>query len=123
MSADFPNLFMIFGPMGPFTNQPPAHEAQVDWVAEAVKYVRDNGFETIVPTHEAEDAWVATCDEIAYGTLFPRVNSWINGANIPGKPITVMFYMAGMGAYMDQLQQAIDTKYDGFQLAGAKEPV
>jgi len=122
MSAEFPNLFMIFGPMGPFTNQPPAHEVQVDWAAEAIKYVRDNGFETIEPTQEAEDAWVATCDEIAYGTLFPRVNSWINGANIPGKPITVMFYMAGMGAYMDQLQHAIDTKYDGFQVAGAKTP-
>lgn len=118
MAAGFPNMFMIFGPMGPFTNQPPAHEVQVNWVADAIAHVRGSGQQSIEPTQEAEDQWVATCDEIAYQTLFPRVNSWINGANIPGKPVTVMFYMAGMGAYMDQLQNAKDTQYAEFKLEG-----
>jgi cation diffusion facilitator CzcD-associated flavoprotein CzcO len=117
MSADFPNMFMIFGPMGPFTNQPPAHEVQVDWVAAAINHVRANDLATVEPTQEAEDQWLATCDEIAYATLFPQVDSWINGANVPGKPIAVMFYMAGMGAYMEQLQAAVDTGYAGFRLA------
>lgn len=116
MTADFPNMFMIFGPMGPFTNQPPAHEVQVDWIADAVSYVRTQGLDTIEPTREAEDHWVATCDEIAYSTLFPQVDSWINGANIPGKPVTVMFYMAGMGAYMEQLELAVDSGYQEFRL-------
>lgn len=119
MTADFPNLFMIFGPMGPFTNQPPAHEVQVNWSAAAIRHVMDTGRDTIEPTKEAEDAWVATCDEIAYQTLFPKVDSWINGANIPGKPVTVMFYMAGMSAYMDQLQHAVDNDYEGFTLGSA----
>jgi cyclohexanone monooxygenase len=118
MSAGFPNLFMIFGPMGPFTNQPPAHEAQVNWAADAITYVREHHFEAIDPTQDAEDHWVATCDEIAYGTLFPKVDSWINGANIPGKPVTVMFYMAGMSAYMDQLRAAVASGYADFSLLG-----
>jgi cyclohexanone monooxygenase len=118
MSAGFPNLFMIFGPMGPFTNQPPAHEVQVNWAADAIAYVRDHHFEAIDARPEAEDRWVATCDEIAYATLFPKVDSWINGSNIPGKPVTVMFYMAGMGAYMDQLRAAVASGYADFSLLG-----
>ena len=30
-------------------------------------------------------------------TLFPKVDSWIFGANIPGKKKDVMFYLAGLG--------------------------
>lgn len=116
MTADFPNTFMIYGPNGPFTNQPPAHEVQVNWAIDAIKYVLDNDLETIEPTHAAEIRWLATCDEAAYKTLFPKVNSWINGANIPGKPVTVMFYMSGMRSYMEELQQAVDQKYEDFRL-------
>lgn len=116
MVAEFPNMFMIFGPMGPFTNQPPAHEAQVDWIAKAIGYVRDQQMATIEPTHEAEQNWMALCDEIAYGTLFPQCDSWINGSNIPGKPVTVMFYMGGMGAYMEHMNDAIASNFKQFHL-------
>lgn len=115
MSAGFPNLFMIFGPMGPFTNQPPAHEVQVNWVADTISHVRDKGLAAIEPSPEAEQGWLDLCDEIASGTLFPLVDSWINGANVPGKPIAVMFYMAGMGAYMGKLQEAVDSDYADFR--------
>lgn len=111
MATGFPNLFMIYGPMGPFTNQPPAHEAQVDWVARTIEHVRSHDLGLIEPKLEAEDAWIADCDEIANGTLFAEVNSWINGSNIPGKPVTNMFYMAGMTAYMEKLKEEEDTGY------------
>lgn len=115
MTVGFPNLFMIYGPMGPFTNQPPAHEAQIDWVAEAIQHTIDNDAE-MEPTQEAEDAWIEECDEIANATLFAQVNSWINGANVPGKPVTNMFYMAGMAAYMDKLTEVADNDYMGLQV-------
>jgi cyclohexanone monooxygenase len=111
ISNGFPNLFMIYGPMGPFTNQPPLHEAQVNWVAGAIEHVRSHDLGSIEPTLEAENAWIAECDEIANQTLFAEVNSWINGSNIPGKPVTNMFYMAGSGAYMDRMQHEVDTEY------------
>jgi cyclohexanone monooxygenase len=116
MTAGFPNMFMIFGPMGPFTNQPPAHEAQVDWIADVITAMRERGLETIEPTAGAEDAWMASCDEIANMTLFPKVNSWINGSNIEGKPVTVMFFMGGMGEYMKHLRAALDSDLTGFDL-------
>jgi cation diffusion facilitator CzcD-associated flavoprotein CzcO len=119
----FPNLFMIYGPMGPFTNQPPAHEAQVDWVAGAIRHVRDNGLRSIEPTAEAEARWMRICDEGAAGTLFPQVNSWINGANVPGKPVTNMFYMSGMAAYMGEIEQESGSGYPGFQLGEVPSPV
>jgi len=123
MAHGFPNLYMIYGPMGPFTNQPPAHEAQVDWVAKSVEYVREHDLGSIEPTAEAEEAWVSECDEIANTTLFSVVDSWINGSNIPGKPVTNMFYMAGMAAYMDRMQHEIDTEYrENFTLGHAPVP-
>lgn len=47
-------------------------------------------------------------------TLFPKVESWIFGANIPGKKSTVMFYMAGLGAYRQQLEAVRNAGYEGF---------
>ena len=123
MAHGFPNLYMIYGPMGPFTNQPPLHEAQVDWTARSIEHVRANGLGSIEPTLEAETAWIAECDEQAAGTLFAVTNSWINGSNIPGKPIINMFFMGGSGAYMDKMEFEEETKYrQNFQLGHASVP-
>lgn len=111
MTTGFPNLFMVYGPMGPFTNQPPAHEAQVDWIAGAIDHVRSSGAQWIEPTQEAEDDWMTECDDIANQTLFTEVNSWINGSNAPGKQNRTMFYMAGMAAYMEKMQHEEATRY------------
>jgi cation diffusion facilitator CzcD-associated flavoprotein CzcO len=116
VTAGFPNLFMIFGPMGPFTNQPPAHEFQVNWVADAIAYVRDHDLETIEATPESERAWMDECNEIASGTLFPKVDSWINGSNIEGKAVSVNFYMGGMGAYVAKLRELAATGYPSLRL-------
>lgn len=116
MVAGFPNMFMIYGPMGPFTNQPPAHEVQVNWIADTVDYVRSHGRRAIEPTEEGQQGWMDLCDEIAHGTLFPKVDSWINGSNIPGKPVTVMFYMGGMGEYMKHLDEALTGGFREFAL-------
>jgi cyclohexanone monooxygenase len=110
-NTDFPNMFMILGPNGPFTNLPPAIETQVEWIADTVKYMVENGFETIEPTPEAEDEWLTTCRTIADMTLFPKAESWIFGANIPGKKNAVRFYMGGMGNYRKVLEE---TGYKGF---------
>ena len=101
--AGFPNLFMVYGPMGPFTNQPPVHERQIDWIADAIKHTIDSGAASIEPTLEAENAWIELCDEGAAATLFPKVNSWINGSNVPGKPVVNYFFMGGMAAYQERI--------------------
>ncbi|MGY3567764.1 flavin-containing monooxygenase [Sinomonas sp. RB5] len=115
-TAHFPNLFMILGPNGPFTNLPPSIEAQVEFITELIRTAEADGVTTIEPTVEAEEKWTQTCREIADMTLFPKADSWIFGANIPGKPNTVMFYMAGLGAYRGVLAEVAQKGYEGFEL-------
>lgn len=111
--AGFPNLFMIYGPFGPFTSQPLVHEWQIDWFTELMVEADKRG--GVVDTAaDAEDAWVAMCQEQMAGTLFEVTDSWINGTNIPGKPRSSMFYMGGMIGYMDEMNAIADNDYKGF---------
>jgi len=118
----FPNMFMILGPNGPFTNLPPSIEAQVEWISDLIATAERDGLRTIEPTQEAEDGWTATCREIADATLFPKAESWIFGANIPGKKNAVMFYMAGHSAYRQKLAEIAAAGYEGFALDPQNEP-
>jgi cyclohexanone monooxygenase len=120
--AGFPNMFMILGPNGPFTNLPPSIEAQVDWIGGLIGHAERTGVRTVEPTPTAEDGWTATCREIADMTLFPQADSWIFGANIPGKKNAVMFYMAGIGAYRQKLDEVAGNDYEGFALTRENEP-
>jgi len=88
-------------------------------MADVIQYVRENGLQTIEPTEEFEEEWMQTCDDIAYQTLFMKVNSWINGSNVVGKPVTNYFYMGGMGAYNDAVGGAKEAGYPGFRTGRA----
>jgi cyclohexanone monooxygenase len=113
-TAGFPNMFMILGPNGPFTNLPPSIETQVQWIGRTVEHLagREGAWLDVRP--ETEDQWTETCTDIAYQTLFPRVASWIFGANIPGKPRTVMFYLGGLKQFRDLLESEAAADYPGF---------
>ena len=111
MEVDFPNFFMILGPNGPFTNLPPSIETQVEWIADTICAMEKEGVQSVEPTVEARDAWVRTCREIADMTLFPKAESWIFGANIPGKKNAVMFYMAGIGNYRNAINAVKEEGY------------
>ncbi len=117
--AGFPNMFMILGPNGPFTNLPPSIEAQVEWIGELIGHAERSGIGAIEPTAEAEQGWSRLCREIADATLFPKADSWIFGANIPGKPNAVMFYMAGHKAYREELSTVARDGYRGFAMHGS----
>ena len=107
----FPNMFMILGPNGPFTNLPPSIETQVEWIGDLIGHAERSRALTVEPTRQAEESWTKTCQEIANMTLFPKVQSWIFGANIPGKKNTVMFYMGGIGGYRNELKAVADSGY------------
>ena len=111
METDFPNLFMILGPNGPFTNLPPSIETQVEWIADTIEMMEGKGLKAIEPTEAARDEWVTLCRTIADMTLFPKAESWIFGANIPGKKNAVMFYMAGIGNYRNAINAVKDGGY------------
>jgi cation diffusion facilitator CzcD-associated flavoprotein CzcO len=120
-TANFPNMFMVLGPHGPFTNLPPTIEAEVEWISDTIGYMENNGIATIEPEPQSEVDWIATCQEIADMTLFPKAESWIFGANIPGKKNTIYFYMGGLGAFRDKLREISGDGYRGFTLEKAEQ--
>jgi cyclohexanone monooxygenase len=124
MSAGFPNLFIITGPGSPsvLSNMMVSIEQHVDWIAEAIGYMRDRGLDTMEANKDAEDNWVAHVNEVAHTTLYPQANSWYMGANIPGKPQIFMPYIGGVGAYRQICNDVAAKGYEGFAMNAAAPP-
>jgi cation diffusion facilitator CzcD-associated flavoprotein CzcO len=114
--AGFPNMFMVLGPNSAFSNLPPGIETQVEWIADLVRAAEESGTASVEAVVSAEQEWTAVCQASADYTLFPKVDSWIFGANIKGKTNKSMFYFGGIGAYRQKLGEVVDGGYDGFQL-------
>jgi hypothetical protein len=108
-------MFMILGPNGPFTNLPPTIETEVEWVSELIGFMEENELACVEPNPQSEHEWGVICQEIADQTLFAKTDSWIFGANIPGKSNKVYFYMGGLGAFSEQLASVKNNDYRGFK--------
>jgi cyclohexanone monooxygenase len=122
MSEGFPNLFIITGPGSPsvLSNMIVSIEQHVDWIAEAIAFMRDRGLDTFEARKEAEDYWVAHVNEVAQSTLYPQANSWYMGANIPGKPRIFMPYIGGVGVYRRICNEVAAKGYEGFVIRAAE---
>ena len=112
-TAGFPNMFMVLGANSCFANIPPVIEAQVEFISDIISRAQRTGA-VVEATQEAESYWTATCKQIADTTLFSKTESWIFGANIPGKPHTVLFYMGGLAPYRQMLADVARADYAGF---------
>ena len=120
MTAGFPNFFMLTGPGSPsvLSNMAVSIEQHVDWVADCLGHLRDEGFATIEPTELAESGWNQHVQDCAAITLHPTANSWYMGANVPGKPRFFLPYIGGVGAYRQACDDVAGQGYLGFKLAG-----
>ncbi|KAJ6119150.1 hypothetical protein N7523_003430 [Penicillium sp. IBT 18751x] len=117
----FPNLFMILGPNGPFTNLPPSIETQVEFISEliarSVELSAATGSNRVIETTlNAEHGWTEMCDSISKDSLFRRTDSWIFGANVPGKKKSVLFYFGGLGQYRRVLDAEVKGGYKGYHI-------
>ena len=119
--AGFPNLFTIAGPLSPsvLSNMVVSIEQHVDFVADAITYLRDRGRAAIEANPEAEDAWVAHADEAAHMTLYPTADTYYNGQNVPGKPRVFLAYAGGVGAYREYCERVAANGFEGFELLPA----
>lgn len=140
---DFPNMFMVLGPNGPFTNLPPTIETQVEFITDLIEIAEMSrtrptsngevkalvdgtalangaqsppqyGPKVMEATKEAEEEWTALCDKLSSGSLFRKTDSWIFGANIPGKKPAVMFFFGGLANYRSKLQDILASNLQGF---------
>jgi cation diffusion facilitator CzcD-associated flavoprotein CzcO len=113
---EFPNMFVILGPQSPFVNTPPMVERQVDFIGDAIRYMRGHDIAAIEATSEAVESWNEECHTGLNETLIPKGlddRPWFL-RRIPGKPLNVLFYFGGFEAYCDNVQASLDNDLAGF---------
>ena len=113
--AGFPNLFTITGPGSPsvLINMPVAIEHHVEWIADCITHMKDQGKTRVEATPNAQDAWVQHVAEVSDHTLIGEGNSWYVGANIPGKARVVAPYTGGQPMYRERCQAVVESDYEG----------
>jgi cyclohexanone monooxygenase len=84
-------------------------------VSELITFMEENELACVEPDPQSEHEWGVICQEIADQTLFAKTDSWIFGANIPGKSNKVYFYMGGLGAFSEHLRAVKNEDYRGFK--------
>ncbi|WP_206517745.1 flavin-containing monooxygenase [Sphingobium algorifonticola] len=122
MMEKFPNLFMIMGPQSPFGNIPTIIESEVDWIS---KVMANNDIigGAVEPTIEAEEDWNRKLEMIYNATLLPAgvaLKTWFLGANVAGKPASVLFFFGGVNAFIEAIHEVADNGMPGLQF---HEPV
>ena len=115
--AGFPNFFTITGPSSPsvLSNMMVSIEQHVDWVADCLINLREQGLATIEPTPASEEEWRAHVEATGNRTVYPLANSWYMGANVPGKPRVFLAYIGGVGTYRAVCDTIAAFGYDGFK--------
>ncbi|MCY3977428.1 MAG: cyclohexanone monooxygenase, partial [Chloroflexi bacterium] len=113
----FPNLFTITGPGSPsvLTNMMVAIEQHVEWVADCIYFLGENGKTCIEATEAAQDAWVAHVNAVADETLWVACHNWYQGDNIAGKP-RVFMPLVGFPPYVEKCEEVVAKGYEGFVL-------
>ena len=119
--SGFPNLFAIMGPHNPavFCNITRCVESNVEWIVGCIRYLRENGFETITTTAEAEEAWTERCYESAKGLLINDMqDSWLFGStnpeNVRGR---FLLFAGGVPLYREIFADVAAKGYEGFDLS------
>jgi cyclohexanone monooxygenase len=113
----FPNLFMVTGPGSPsvLTNMVTSIEQHVEWIAQCLVDLREQGHVAIEATEQAADDWVAHVNAVADRTLYPTCSSGYLGANIPGKP-RIFMPLLGFATYAQRCAEVAANGYQGFTL-------
>ena len=121
----FPNMFNISGPGSPsvLANMALHSELHVDWIADAIGYLRACGATAMEATQTAAADWRDECTQRAAEGLMLRANSWYLGANVPGKPRVFMPFVGGFGVYGQIIADVAAAGYKGFELVGTDRSV
>jgi cyclohexanone monooxygenase len=114
-TAGFPNFFMENGTV--FCNFTRCAEATVEFVSGCIAYLREKGFERIEAEPEAEAKWAeGTRAFVTQMPLQSDVRTWLDGSNVPGKPVVGLVYGGGLVGYTTFCDEVASEGYKGFEL-------
>jgi cation diffusion facilitator CzcD-associated flavoprotein CzcO len=116
--ANFPNMFLVAGPGATVGNLPLTIETHVDWIADYIRFARENGINTVEASADSQREWSDHITGIAERSVMKYSDSWYNGSNIPGKARAFLFYLGHFGKYRQLLADTADQGYPGFFLDG-----
>jgi len=116
-TTGFPNFFFPGGPHAAAGNNPRYNGDQVDFITDTLVYVRDNGYDTIEVTAEAEEKWTSMVDRWANKPPSFGKSSYYFGSNIPGKPRRYLLNAGGRPKLFTEIDRVRDTDYKAFVLS------
>ena len=94
-------------------------EQHVEWVADLMVRMREQGQTTVEPLPEAEVSWGAHVEVIFQMSLHTQADTWYTGANVPGKPRLFTVYIGGVHAYRNICEEIAAESYPGFAFDGS----
>lgn len=112
--AQFPNLFLVTGPSGPFSNMLPSIEIQGNFIRELIEESNKRGTKYVEVDAKAQAAWDENVQAISETTIFSKVKSWVQNDNIEGKTKYSAFFLAGLQTYIAKLTEETGAKYPSF---------
>jgi cation diffusion facilitator CzcD-associated flavoprotein CzcO len=112
----FPNFFMENGTV--FCNFTRCAEATVEFVTRCIGHMRERGLERVEADPEAEAKWTtATRAFVNDQPLKSDVPNWLDGSNVPGKPVGGLIFGGGLGGYIKLCDDVAAKGYEGFRLS------
>lgn len=114
-TAGFPNFFFPGGPHAAAGNNPRYNGDQVDFVTDALVYLRDHGYHTMEVDAAAEDRWTRMIDRGAEKATFGEI-SYYFGSNIPGKPRKYLLNSGGRPKFFQVAADVVESGYPQFHL-------
>ena len=119
-TTGFPNLFFPGGPHAAAGNNPRYNGDQVDFVTDALVYVRDHGYDTIEVDPAAEEQWTAMVDRGAAAGPFGE-SSYFFGTNIPGKPRKYLLNSGGRPKLFKEIARVVESDYKAFRFSRSSD--
>lgn len=121
----FPNLFLIGGPGSPsvFSNVVMTNEYQVCLIADLIAEAASLGRATIDADETAQDGWSDHVSKVVEHTLLAKAKSWYVGANIEGKPRTILAYAGGVPTYRARCDAVRSANFEGFNFSESDIPM
>lgn len=121
MTAGFPNFFTLTGAGSPavLANLFTQNEYHVDWVADCIQFLDDNGYGSIEPELAAQDAWTERVAAVALRLLRLQGNDYMVHRNEDGTR-TFIPWAGGVDKYVEALEESTAKGYEGFKLTPAK---
>ncbi|MET0908428.1 MAG: NAD(P)/FAD-dependent oxidoreductase, partial [Ilumatobacteraceae bacterium] len=110
----FPNFFFPGGPHGSTGNNPRYGGDQVDFVTDALVFMRERGDDVIEVTQAAEDRWSDMVNTYASTAPFSEA-SYFFGANIPGKPIRYLLNPGGRPKLQSSIARTVADEFRSFE--------